>query len=104
MNTENMEWKHSGIGIVSFSINIVIVSIIVFEIVALNLFDTLVVRIPLAIFFVFPFGSLVALGLGIGGLLQNDRKKIFAILGTIFSALTIIYLLCFVIIQLSFGM
>ncbi len=30
--------------------------------------------------------SLVALGLGIGGLIQKERKKIFAILGTVFSA------------------
>lgn len=29
---------------------------------------------------------LVALGLGIGGLVQRERKKIFAALGTIFSA------------------
>ncbi|MDX9980739.1 MAG: hypothetical protein RBU25_12010 [Lentisphaeria bacterium] len=33
--------------------------------------------------------DLVALGLGIGGLIQKDRKKVFAILGTIFSGLTI---------------
>ena len=30
--------------------------------------------------------TLVSLGLGIGGLVQKERKKIFAILGTIFSA------------------
>jgi hypothetical protein len=34
--------------------------------------------------------DLVALGLGIGGLFQKDRKKIFPILGTIFSTLAII--------------
>jgi hypothetical protein len=39
--------------------------------------------------FAFLFVSLVGLGLGIGGLVQKDRKKIFAVLGTIFSALTI---------------
>lgn len=33
---------------------------------------------------------LVALGFGIAGLIQKDRKKIFAILGTIFSAVTFV--------------
>jgi hypothetical protein len=35
------------------------------------------------------FSSLFALGLGIGGLRQKDQKKLFAIQGTIFSALLI---------------
>ena len=34
------------------------------------------------------FGTLIGLGLGIGGLAQKDRLKIFAILGVIFHALT----------------
>lgn len=33
---------------------------------------------------------LVSLGLGIGGLVQKDRQKIFAILGTTFSGLIIL--------------
>ena len=32
----------------------------------------------------------VALGLGIGGLFQKERKKIFAILGTVFSSAVIV--------------
>jgi len=34
--------------------------------------------------------TLIALGLGIGGLVQKSRKKIFAILGTVFSSLTVL--------------
>lgn len=37
----------------------------------------------------FMFVSLGALGLGIAGLLQKDRKNLFAILGTVFSATTL---------------
>lgn len=33
--------------------------------------------------------SLVALGLGISGLLQKDRRQIFAVLGTVFSVVMI---------------
>jgi hypothetical protein len=33
--------------------------------------------------------SLASLGLGIGGLVQKERKNIFAILGTVFAAITI---------------
>lgn len=33
--------------------------------------------------------TLIALGLGIGGLLQKERNKIFAILGTTFSLVAI---------------
>ena len=38
----------------------------------------------------FLFAALVSLGLGIGGLLQKERKKVFAILGTVFSAAIIL--------------
>jgi len=34
--------------------------------------------------------DLVAVGLGIGGLVQKDRKKVFAVLGTVFSVATIV--------------
>ncbi len=53
------------------------------------------VFISVFVFFLFP--SLVALGLGIGGLLQKDRKKIFAILGTVISAVLILIEIVFFI-------
>jgi hypothetical protein len=77
-----MEWKHSGLGIASFSISIIcgIVTILTW------MFNS-------GYFFYFSLGTLimssVALGLGLGGLIQIDRKKLFAILGTIFSVLLI---------------
>jgi hypothetical protein len=40
--------------------------------------------------FAFLGAALVALGLGIGGLIEKDRKKIFAILGTVFAAITVV--------------
>ncbi len=76
-----MELKHSELGIASFSINIV------------SGFVTIFAWSHMWYFFYFFLGilftSLVALGLGIGGLRQKDRKKLFAILGTIFSAFLI---------------
>jgi hypothetical protein len=40
-----------------------------------------------ACFFGAPVVSLVALGLGVGGLFQKDKSKVFPILGTVFSGL-----------------
>ena len=40
--------------------------------------------------FAFLFLALIGLGLGIGGMLEKNRKNIFAILGTVFSALVIV--------------
>ena len=102
-----MERKHSGLGIASFITNIVVIFTIALLVIGSNLDGAIISQIPLSIYFVFPFVSLVALMLGIGGLIQKDRKKIFAILGTVFSAVIILFFGCFgslLIIQLSFGM
>jgi hypothetical protein len=42
------------------------------------------------LFFGFSGGSLIALGLGIGGLKQKDVKKTYAMLGTIISAMSLL--------------
>lgn len=47
--------------------------------------------------------SLIALVLGIVGLFQSDRKKIFALLGTIFSALTILGIAALILIGITMG-
>ena len=47
--------------------------------------------------------ALIALGLGIGGLVQKERKKVFAILGIVFSALTILGTLSLMVIGLIAG-
>lgn len=49
----------------------------------------------------FMLAALIALGLGIAGLLQSDRKKIFAILGTVFSALALVCTLFIMLLGLA---
>ena len=103
-----MEQKHSSLGIASIITNIVVIFMIAILLVVPDLYRPLVGQIPLSIlYFVFVFMSLVALGVGIAGLIQKDRKKLFAILGTIFSVLMIGAFFCLgslLILQLSFGM
>ena len=95
-----MELKHSGIGISSFVISI-IGSVCMFVLFALaGAMETSrpggmdersaqVVVLGLLIIAML-FMNLVAVGLGVAGLLQKERKKVFAILGTIFSGITVI--------------
>ena len=49
----------------------------------------------------FLFIALVAFGLGIGGTIQKDRKRILAILGTVFSALSVLGTLSLILIGLA---
>lgn len=44
--------------------------------------------------------DVVAAGLGIAGFFQKDRKRLFAILGTIFSSLTIVCTIILMIVGL----
>ena len=102
-----MERKHSGLGFASFIINIAVIFIVLVTLALSNLFDPLLGRIPLSIYFVSPFVSMLALGLGIAGLLQKDRKKVFAILGTLLSLLILLFSVCvasLLIFQVSSGM
>jgi hypothetical protein len=81
-----MEKKHSGLGIVSFSISMIeIVAILVYVLSeSINNADN-----NFIIVFATMVISLVAMVLSIFGLSQKDRKKLFAILGTTFSALLV---------------
>ncbi|EGN76467.1 hypothetical protein A28LD_0210 [Idiomarina sp. A28L] len=47
--------------------------------------------------------SLIALGLGISGLFQKEKKKIFAILGSLISALIIVGTISLIAFGLSMG-
>jgi uncharacterized membrane protein len=107
------EQKHSGLGIVSF-ITSIVSGILIFLLIVIA--GVMEVSTPggmdersagammVGLFlFVFLGASLVALGLGIAGLLQKDRKKIFAILGTIFSAVTIVGMIFIVMLGLAMG-
>jgi hypothetical protein len=93
--------KHSELGIASFIISIVSILIFLSLILAyfgpINPYTTitphwisLMYKILSYSTWPLPFAPLLALGLGIGGLIQKDRKKIFAIFGTIFSAVVIV--------------
>ena len=92
--------KHSGIGIASFVISILSgLSLFagftfagmaqVSEPGSLDEASTQTVIIGLAIIFFF-ITSLVAFGLGLGGLFQQQRKKVFAILGLVISSVMIL--------------
>ncbi len=56
-----------------------------------------------ALLFAFIGTSLIALGLGISGLLRKDRKKLFAILGIVFASATLLSTLSLVLIGLTKG-
>ena len=94
------EKKHSGLGIASFIISIISGILVLFLLVIAGVMEVSTPggidensagAIILGMFLIaLMFVSLVALGLGIGGLLHKERKRIFAILGTVFSLVTII--------------
>ncbi len=95
-----MEQKHSGIGIASFVISI-LAGILIFIVLGIagsleastpggiDENSTEAVMVGLAIIGLLLL-SVLAVGLGVGGLFQKERKKIFAILGTVFSSFLIL--------------
>lgn len=95
-----MDAKHSGLGIASFIISLVaglaiLIAIVIAGIMEANTPGGIDENSPEAILLGLVligmmFLDLVALGLGIGALFQRDRKKIFAILGTIFSGVVVL--------------
>ena len=105
-----MEIKHSGIGIASFSTSIVSGICMFLLVVIAGVMESstpggideesaAAVILGLSII-AFLFISLVALGLGIGGVVQKDRKKIFPILGIVFSSVTLLTTLGLILVGL----
>lgn len=99
--------KHSGLGIASFIVSIVS-GILTFLLVVVagvieastpgGIDEESAGAIVLGLLlFAFLGMLLVGLGLGIAGLFQKERKKIFAILGTVFSS---VIFLCTILIML----
>ncbi len=96
---ETKEMKHSRLGITSFVISLVIGIVMGILIIIAGIMEATlpggidensVGAIVLGLFLLGGlFVDLVALGLGIAGLFQKERKKIFAILGIIFSGITV---------------
>ncbi|WP_243892398.1 hypothetical protein [Shewanella algae] len=108
-----MQLKHSGPGIASFVTSILSgIALFITFIVAGTLETTTpggmdensmeAVLVGLMIIFMM-LVCLVSLGLGIGGLVQKDRQKIFAILGTTFSGLIILGTIGLIALGMSMG-
>lgn len=95
-----MEQKHSGLGIASFALSLLMGLIILGLVITAGVMEVTTPggvdeespqAVVLGCFLIIAMlADLAALGLGIGGLIQKDRKKIFAILGTVFSGLTLL--------------
>jgi hypothetical protein len=80
-----LEQKQSGPGIASFCISIV-ASVVIILVDVLDIINYSIFSYCISLFI--PY---VALGLGIWGLIQKDRKKLFASIGTILSVVIMIY-------------
>ena len=107
------EQKHSGLGIASFITSIISGILIFLTIVIAGIMEAstpggidaesaVAVTVGLSLF-AFLGAALVALGLGIGGLLQKGRRKIFAILGTVFSVVSLVVTAFLMIVGLAMG-
>jgi hypothetical protein len=107
------ELKHSGLGIASF-ITSIISGIILFTLVGIAGFlqattpggldeNSAAAVIIGLLLFAFVGALLVALGLGIGGLVQKERKKIYAVLGTVFATAFLLIMIFILILGLSMG-
>ncbi len=105
--------KHSGLGIASF-ITSIVSGILIFLVIVIagvmeastpgGIDEESAGAVMVGLFlFAFLGAALVALGLGIGGLLQKERKKIFAILGTVFSAVSFVGTIFIIILGLAMG-
>jgi hypothetical protein len=105
-----VEKKHSGLGISSFIISTAIGVLMFLLFIVAGVMETstpggidedstgaMLVGLFLIAFLVL---DLLAIGLGIAGLIQKDRKKIFSILGVVFGASTIVITIFLMIIGL----
>ena len=106
-----MEPKHSGLGIASFVTSVVSGLALFFVFVIAGAISVSTpggmgeesieaIMVGFALFF-FVFTSLIALGLGIGGLFQKERRKVFAVLGTVIATAMILATVSLVLFGLS---
>lgn len=107
-NIEPVKSKHSGFGVASFIISILAGLLIFLVIVIAGIMQvstpggldkqsiqTMLVGLSVIALLFFEIAAVV---LGIVGLFQKERKKLFAILGTIFSSLTVISMIALIIV------
>ncbi len=103
-----MDQKHSGIGIASFIISTVVGLLAFLLIIVAGVMEastpggidensSSAVVVGLLIIGVLGI-DVVALGLGIGGLMQKDRRKIFSVLGVVFSTTTVVGIILMIVI------
>jgi hypothetical protein len=106
-----MELKNSGYGTASFGLaSLTALLMFILVIIAgvmqnsgnMNPNSSIAMMIGLAMFF-FMFLDLVALVLGVIGLFQQDRKKLFAVLGIVIAGLTLLGTLGLVLLGLAMG-
>ena len=104
------EYKHAGLGIASFVIAttfvVIIIASFIMEVIIRHKFGrpALPVNLTAASLTGGIGADLIALGLGIGGLRQKERKKIFPILGIIVSSLKIIGVIIIIVIGIMMRM
>lgn len=111
-NTPNpiIEVKHSGLGIASFVLSIISLVLIFGLLIVAGVLEattpggmdetSMAAIVVGLLLFAFIGTALVATGLGVAGLFQKQRKKIFAILGTVFSLVTVVSTIALI----TFGM
>ncbi|HLS83500.1 MAG TPA: hypothetical protein VK016_02450 [Arenimonas sp.] len=103
-----MNLKHSGMGIASFIISLVVGFAIFVAIIIAGVMETstpggLDENSPEAmllglVLIALLFADVVALGLGVAGLFQRERRKVFAILGTIFAGTAVLGTIALIVI------
>ena len=103
--------RHSGVGIASFITSIVSGLAIFGLVVAAGVMEATTpggvdeespAAIVLGLFlFAFCFTSFIAFGLGLGGCFHKNRKKVFAVLGTLISGLTLVGIVSIFILGMS---
>jgi hypothetical protein len=105
-----MEQKHSGLGIASFILSCISGFCLFFTIFVAGIIEasnqgesndntSLLMLVGFSVL-AFLFVALIASGLGIAGLIQKDRNKIYAVFGTIFSASAILVTLYILVVGL----
>jgi hypothetical protein len=101
------EQKHSGLGIASFITGITsgIITLLSFCLSVIVSEGGILEEPANTVVVLFLLGGLslagVALGLGIAGLVQRERKKILAVLGTLFAAATFVGMIFVIMLELS---
>ena len=111
-NLKPIREKHSGLGISAFIIAMVSgvifwISVIMATAVELSNgsggdAELMYGLVGLVMFFVL-FLNLIGTGLGIAGVIQKTKKRLFAILGIVFNGLTIVVFIFLLILGLAFG-